>query len=141
MDTVREYFKHDKLAEYMGMEIADVEPGRAVIRMPVRECHMNSLGMVHGGATFSLADFAFAVASNSHGTTAVAINASIFFMKAVRGGVLTATARETSRNPKIGTYNIDITDDEGALIATFQGMVYRKKDPIASVHPQPSAEA
>ncbi len=135
METVREYFKNDKLAEHLGMEIAEVSPGHAVIRMPIQECHMNSLRMVHGGAIFSIADFAFAVASNSHGTAAVAINANILFMKAARGGVLTATARELSCNPKIATYSIDVTDDSGTLIAVFQGMVYRKKDPITTPAP------
>jgi acyl-CoA thioesterase len=131
MDNVRAYFKNDKLAQHLGMEIAEVTPGNAVIRMPVQECHMNSLGIVHGGSIFALADFAFAVSSNSHGTVAVAINANISFLKAARSGTLTATAKEVSRNPKIGTYNIEVTDDEGALIATFQGMVYRKPTPIS----------
>jgi acyl-CoA thioesterase len=135
MKNVRDYFKNDKLADHLGLEIVEVTPGTSVIRMPVQTCHMNSLGIVHGGAIFSLADFAFAVASNSHGTVAVAINANISFLKAARGGVLTATAREASRNPKIATYNIEVTDGENQLIATFHGMVYRKPDPIANFTP------
>jgi acyl-CoA thioesterase len=38
-----------------------------------------------------------------------------------------AEARETLINPKIATYNVNITDDEGDVVAIFQGMGYRKK--------------
>jgi len=85
---------------------------------------------VHGGAIFALADLVFAAASNSHGTVAVAINANISFLKASAGGTLFADAREISKNPKLGTYTIDVTNEDGDVIAVFQGMVYRKKDKI-----------
>jgi acyl-CoA thioesterase len=85
---------------------------------------------VQGGAIFTLADFAFAAASNSYGTVAVAINVSISFLKATSSGVLVAEAKETSRNPRLGTYTVDVRDESGDLVATFQGMVYRKKDPL-----------
>ncbi|MHC5172698.1 MAG: PaaI family thioesterase [Planctomycetota bacterium] len=62
-----------------------------------------------------------------HGVVAVAINANISFVKAATSGTLTAEAREQSINPKLATYLVDVTDDEGDRVATFQGMVYRKK--------------
>ncbi|MGZ7209411.1 MAG: PaaI family thioesterase, partial [Methanobacterium sp.] len=60
----------------------------------------------------------------------VAINVNISYMKAAFNGVLYARAREISRNPKISTYTVDITDDEGEVLAIFQGMAYTKKDKI-----------
>ena len=74
-------------------------------------------GTVQGGAIFTLADFAFAVASNSAGTVAVAINVSITFVKAASAGTLTAEAEEVSVNPKLGTYTVRVLDDTRALIA------------------------
>ena len=127
MDTVRAFFKKDRFAEHAGIELVDVEEGYALARMEIKEHHLNGVDLVHGGAIFSLADLAFAVASNSHGTVAVAINVSISFLKAAREGVLTAEAREVSRNPKLGSYNVTVTDEDGETIALFQGMVYRKK--------------
>ncbi|HPO16907.1 MAG TPA: hotdog fold thioesterase [Candidatus Hydrogenedentes bacterium] len=132
MDHVREYFKKDRLAAYLGIEIVDVSPGFATVRMPVQDFHLNAVDVVHGGAIFSLADYAFAVSSNSHGTVALAIQASIYYLKAGRGGVLTATSREVTRNPKLATYHIEVKDDQGNLIASFEGMVYRKQDPITA---------
>jgi acyl-CoA thioesterase len=88
--------------------------------------HKNSHGTVHGGAIFTLADTAFALASNSHGIPAAAINAHISYVKAATSGTLYAVAEEFSVNPKIATYTVTVTDDTGEKIALFQGMVYRK---------------
>jgi acyl-CoA thioesterase len=74
---------------------------------------------------------AFAAASNSHGTVAVAINADISYVKAVSEGRLYAEAIETSINPKISTYVVNITDEEGDIVAIFNGMGYRKKNRLA----------
>ena len=95
--------------------------------MNIEEKHLNALKTVQGGALFTLADLAFAAASNAYGNVAVAINANISFVKAATGKTLTAEAKETSINPKISTYTVNITDDKGDLVAIFQGMGYRKK--------------
>jgi acyl-CoA thioesterase len=128
MDAMREYFKRDRLAALLGIELIEAVPGMSVARMTLREAHHNSLGIAHGGAIFTLADFAFAVASNAHGRAAVAINVTISYMKAVSTGTLTARAEEVTAGNRLGTYLIRITDDAGSLVALFQGTVYRKGD-------------
>jgi acyl-CoA thioesterase len=130
-ETIKEFFKGDKLAKYLGIELTDVSIGKAVAKMVVKEEHLNGIGTVHGGAIFTLADFTFAVAANSHGRVTVAINANISYMKAVTHGTLTAVAREVSLNPKIASYTVDISNDKGELIAIFQGLAYRKRDKIS----------
>jgi len=121
---------NDRFGAHCNIELVSVGPGHARAKMTLQPHHWNGLGIVQGGAIFTLADFAFAAASNSHGTVAVAINVNISFMKAVKTGVLWAEARELSRNFKIGTYTADIKDEQGELVALFQGMVYRKKEPL-----------
>jgi acyl-CoA thioesterase len=54
-------------------EVRPAGHGRAQAKMTLQPHHCNALGTVHGGAIFTLADFAFAAASNSHGTVAVAL--------------------------------------------------------------------
>jgi acyl-CoA thioesterase len=122
--------KQDRFAARADVELVAVSPGYARARMAVQPHHWNAVGIVQGGAIFTLADYAFAAASNSHGTVAVAINASITFMKALSTGTLVAEAREVSKNFKLGTYTVEVKDEGGELIALFQGMVYRKQDPI-----------
>lgn len=131
MDNLTKMLARDRFAQHNGITLEEVAPGKAATRMRVTERHLNGVDIVHGGAIFSLADYAFAAASNSHGNVAVAINAGIWFMKAVSvGAVLTAEARETSINPKLATYQIEVKDDQGDLVASFQGMVYRKKESL-----------
>jgi len=136
MQVIRNFFKNDRFAKHSGVELLDVSPGYAKTKMEVQDRHLNGVDVVHGGAIFTLADLAFAAASNSHGTVAVAINASIWYVKAGRQGTLYAEAREESRNPKLATYSIEVTDESGEMIAKFEGMVYRKKDQIAPADPK-----
>lgn len=122
-----EFFSRDTFARHSGIECIKVGPGSARVRMEIGDRHRNSHGTVHGGALFTLADTAFALASNSEGIPAAAINATITYMKATREGTLYAEAEEFSKNPKLATYIVTITDSNGDRIALFQGMVYRKQ--------------
>jgi acyl-CoA thioesterase len=130
MEKVKQRLRNDQFAALSNIELLSVSPGRATARMTLHPHHLNGIGTVQGGAIFTLADFAFAAASNSHGTVAVAVNASITFMKAATTGTLWAEAKELAKNFKIGTYSVEIKDDHGDLIAQFQGLAYRKKDPV-----------
>jgi acyl-CoA thioesterase len=135
MKAIWDFFKNDRFAQHSGIELLEIGEGRAKARMAINDSHLNGVNLVHGGAIFTLADLVFAAASNSHGTVAVAINASIWFVKAARQGTLFAEAKEVSRNPKLATYSIQVTDDSGELVASFEGMVYRKKDQIGQPGP------
>ncbi len=130
MESVRSFFKNDKFAEHVGIELLEVYEGRAKAKMEIKEHHLNGINIAHGGAIFSLADLAFAVASNSHRTIAVSINVSISYLKASASGTLIAEAKEVSLNPKLATYEVRVTDENNDLIAIFLGTVYRKKDKI-----------
>jgi len=130
MERIMRFFENDRFAKHSGIEVLEVSEGKAKAKMEIGEKHLNGLGLVHGGAIFTLADLAFAVASNSHGTAALAINVSIAYLKATTKGTLFAEAEEVSRNPKLATYAVRITNKDDELIALFQGTVYRKKDKI-----------
>ncbi len=133
-DDLKRIFKQDQYATLSNIELLTAGPGRATARMALQPHHWNALKTVHGGAIFTLADFTFAAACNAHGTLAVALEASIVFMKAATTGTLWAEAREVSKNFKVGLYVIEIKDDAGDVVAQFQGVAYRKKDHLPS-HP------
>jgi len=133
MHKIKTFFdEHDLFARHSGIELLEVEPGMARARMKIAPYHFNGANTVHGGAIFTLADFVFAVASNSRGSMAMGINTSISFVKAALSGILYAEAEEQSRSAKLATYTVNVTDDNGELVALFQGMVYLKKVPIIS---------
>ncbi len=133
MDKIKEFFKRDEFAKYCAIKIVEVSPGYSKTEMEIHKEHLNGVGTVHGGALFTLADYAFAVAANSHGQVTVAINVSITFMKAVKKGKITAEARELSSNPKLATYTVDISDEDDDLVAVFQGLAYRKRETLQSL--------
>lgn len=118
---------HDTYAKFLGIEVLEVRQGYARAQLDIKDHHKNGLRIAHGGAIFSLADLAFAAASNSYNTPAVAINVNISYLKAETGGLLTAEAFENSCGPKLASYTINVTNEDGELCALFQGMVYRKK--------------
>ncbi len=130
MDVMKNFVEKDNFAKHLGVEMLEYSPGKARARMELKAHHLNSAGTAHGGAIFSLADAVFSVASNSHGSLAMAINVSISFFKSAKSGMLNAEAREVSLNPKLATYLIEVKDEAGNAIALFQGTVYRKKESI-----------
>lgn len=126
MDKVLELFKKDKFAKYCGIQIVEVRPGYAKCSMEITENHLNGLETLMGGATFTLADFTFSLAVNSHGAVAVALNAYISYLKKCEHGTVTAIATEISRSNKTGIYRVCITDEEGRQIAEFSGTAFIK---------------
>ncbi len=129
-DAVKEYFSKDRYAALTGVEIVEARIGYCKASMVIEDKHMNAANVVQGGAIFTLADLAFAVASNSHGQLALAINVNISFLKAASKGTLYAVATETTEPGKLGAYDVMVTDKEGEIIARFNGMVYRKNKQI-----------
>lgn len=131
MDKTFNFFsREDHFAHHCGIELLEAKPGRARAKMPIQDFHLNGAKTVHGGAIFSLADFTFAVAANSSGRLALAINATTQFIKSARDGELYAEAEEISVNRRLGNYQVKITDEQQNLIAMFQGTAYRKDEAL-----------
>lgn len=125
-DTATKIFANDRYAALTGVEIVDARTGYCKARLNIGDKHMNAANVVQGGAIFTLADLAFAVASNSHGQLALAINVNISFLKAASAGTLYAVATEVTEPGRLGAYDVMVTDGEGGVVARFNGMVYRK---------------
>lgn len=128
LEKLKDYFKNDRFAASAGIKLLEVEKGYCKAMLEIEERHLNAANVVQGGAIFTLADFAFAVASNSHGQLALAINVNISFLKGKSGGTLFATATELADPNRIGAYDVLITDENDTVIARFNGIVYRKNE-------------
>jgi len=125
-EKLKAFFKNDRFAALAGIEIIDVSIGYCKAKMEIKDMHLNAANVVQGGAIFTLADFAFALASNSHGQLALAINVNISFLKGKSTGTLYATATELADPKRIGVYKVDVTDENGEMVACFNGVAYRK---------------
>ena len=118
----------DAYSKWLGIEVMEIRDGFAKISMKVRPEMLNGHGVAHGGISFSLADSAFAFASNSHGQKAVSIETSINHIKPVNDGdVLVATAEKESISRSLGQYIVRV-HRAGELVALFKGVVFRKQE-------------
>ncbi len=117
-----EEMKAAPFALRLGIETVSVGENEAVVRMPVSGL-TNALGMAHGGAIFSLADQAFALAANSRGEPQVAISASITYLRPGRGD-LVARARKVEENRTTSVYEVQVLQGD-AVVAIFQGIGYK----------------
>ena len=114
-------WKEDDASKGLGMEIAEIGPGRATLTMTVRPEMVNGQRIAHGGFIFTLADSAFAFACNSHNDRAVAAQGNITFLRPGKlGDKLVATAREISRSGRSGIYDVRVTAGD-TVIAEFRG--------------------
>lgn len=112
----------DLLARHLGVTLEEIRPGYARCTMAVRPDMSNAANIGHGGATFTLADTAFAYACNSHNRTALAANCTITFVGPARiGDVLTAEAVETVLVRRSGVCDVRVTNQDGEVVALFRG--------------------
>jgi acyl-CoA thioesterase len=106
----------------MGMELVECAPGRATMRMPVRELHLNGHKICHGGFIFTLADSTFAFACNSHNKATVAAGCSIEFLRPAHAGdVLTCEGVEQTLQGRHGIYDMKVRNQRGETVAMFRG--------------------
>ncbi len=121
----------EPFAKKLGLKLIDLQEGYAEVEMIFTQDMENMFGMAHGGAIFALIDAAFEVASNSHGTMAVALNMNINYLASpAKGSKLTARAKEINKAKKTAVYDIIVTDDKNNLIAACQALVYRMEKPL-----------
>ncbi len=122
--------ERDAFSALLGMELLDVRPRSASVRMTVLPKMLNGFGVCHGGATFALADSALAFACNTHGRVTVSIENSITYPAAVRpGDVLTATAEEEAASNRVAYHRVAVTRQDGQVVALFRGTAYRTARP------------
>jgi len=130
MDMEKDMIKtieNDRFANLLGIKLVKVDHGYAEVKMEIKEVHLNGVNIVQGGVIFTLADYAFAAASNTKGLVTVGINASISYFKSPKGKWLFAKAKEISSTRSICNYTVDIFDETDEIIARFNGMGYIKR--------------
>ena len=121
-DPSRIMWEADAASAMLGMEIDELGPGEARVSMLVRPDMVNGHDLCHGGLVASLADSAFALACNSHGTVTVAAGFEIDFLEPARlGQVLQAHAREVALRGRSGLYDVSVRRADGTLVAAFRG--------------------
>lgn len=129
LEELREFFSHDRYATATtGIEILEAQDGYAKVGLAVHEGHMNAGNRVMGAVYYTMADFAFAVASNPDAGDApitFTLSSQINFLTPAKGKYLIAEARAVRKGRRTSFYAAEITDELGTLIATVSSNGFR----------------
>lgn len=109
--------REDRFCAYNGIRLTEVREGYAEAELRVTEHSMNGLGIVQGGALFTLCDLAFAGASNSYGRPCVGLGSSISYLRPGSGESLKAVARVVNAGKSICVCDVEIFNASGKIVA------------------------
>lgn len=128
LEELNDFFGHDRFAEHIGCKIVEGSLDHGVAELVIEDHHRNALGNVMGGAIFTLADFALAMASNVGQNPSVSVASTVEYLSASRGTKLIATCNADKSGRHLGFYTTEVTDDTGRRIALVTTTVFRETD-------------
>ncbi len=118
LQEAREYFANDKFAtEATGIQIDEVSENYAKCSFKIEEKHKNAVNQVMGGAIFTLADFTFAVATNSFGNVTVTAVSQISYLGTAKGDTLIAETKLIKNGKRSCFFEVIINDNLGNPVA------------------------
>ena len=119
IEEARLIFSKDLYATKLsGIRIDEIGQDYAKCSMQLTENHKNAYGGVMGGAIYTLADFAFAVASNYEKEQAtVSLSSQASFMSSTKGAILFAEAKLLKDGKRNNFFEVTVTDDLDKLVA------------------------
>ena len=118
LEQMREKYAVDRFAiEAAGAQIDSCSDGHAVCSLAISPIHLNGHGGVMGGVTFTLADFAFAVACDAMRVKAVTLSSSVQYLSAPKGTRLIAEATRVREGRTACFDSVSVHDDTGRHIA------------------------
>jgi len=124
----------DNASRELGIEVSVTAVGAATATMRVRGDMVNGFDVCHGGMVYTLADTAFAFASNSYNRVTLTASGEIHYLRsAMLGDELTATATEDYRGLSRGFYTVKISNQEGASVALFRGRAVSRDEPVVQL--------
>ncbi|HPJ39655.1 MAG TPA: PaaI family thioesterase [Spirochaetota bacterium] len=117
----------DPMATFLGIKVDEAREGYARCSLTVKPEYLNAVERAHGATVYAVADQAFAVASNSTGTMALALSMNVTYIAgAVDGEKIFAEATPVSISRKISVWKIDVRGAHDKLIASCEGVAYHK---------------
>lgn len=128
INEIKQFFQNDQYLVLTGVQIDEADKDWCRCSLKIEPKHMNATGAVQGGAIYTLADSAFAVACNARhlleedGKVTVSQSASISYISAGKAGsVLYAEAKKIGGGKRTSVYSIAVSDETGRVIANMTG--------------------
>ena len=118
LEEARAFFKDDVYATgTSGIVIEEVDENYARCSMKLDERHKNAAGQVMGGAIYTLADFTFAVSTNSPEKLTVTMVSQISYLGVAKGDTLYGESRLIKDGKRNCFFEINVTDNLGNAVA------------------------
>ena len=118
VETVQPYWT------MLGIKLVDIKKGWAKLKLPYSEKIVQPYGAVHGGAIFSLADSALAMAligPTERDERFTTIEMKINYVSSFNKGEITAEAKIIDRERETVVGDVTIIDEDGRLVAKSMG--------------------
>lgn len=115
---IQQRMKRNGFMQHNHIELESVERDRAVFRLDIRPESRNPYGMVHGGAIYTMADNATGTAAHTDGRYYVTQTSALHFLRNQASGTVRATAWVRHRGKSTVLTAVDITGEDGKLLAT-----------------------
>ena len=123
----REVVGRDPMAKFLGITVDEVREKYARCSLTITPDYLNAVERAHGAIIHALADQAFAVACNSTGEIAIAVNFNINYLAAaIDGEKIFAESVPVNIGKKVSVWKIDVRGSSDKLIATGIGTAYHK---------------
>ncbi len=120
MEKIRAKFELNHFPKLVGIEIDDIEPGRAKLSLNVVEKHRQLQGIMHGGAIATLIDTAVAfaiVGASEPGAKFTTIEMKVNYLAPIIEGRVIADARLIRDGKRIVVAECDVFDAAGKMAA------------------------
>ena len=117
----RDFFAQVPFLKLIGMELVDLKPGEAIIRLKMRDELRQPQGLLHGGATASVIDTAMAFAVIpylSENEKASTVDLTVHYLRPVTEGAIVCTAKIVRAGKRLLTVSAEVFNDKEKLIAT-----------------------
>ncbi len=118
----RDKVEKEPVGAFFGIKLLDLAPGHAKVSMMLRPEYLTFNGYIFGGIITSIADQAFACATNSMGRPSIATQFNVHFIAAsAPGDELIAEGRVLRKGRRVDVCEIEVTNQDGKLIARATG--------------------
>ena len=120
-EIIEDRAKHAPFYRLLGMEVAGLERGCALISLEAGSDHLDERGVVHPGVVFALADAASGVslATLFHrgSRRVVTVEMKVNFVAPAGKGTLTGRGRVVAEDGDMAVCEAEVLDGGGALVA------------------------
>lgn len=129
--------------DLLGIHLVEEHDDGVTVEMKIRSEHMNSNGVVHGGATASLVDAALGIAITRTWKDRLTstVEMKLNYLRPAHEGKLTARSRFVKRGRTIVVGTVDVVDDLGRGIAfgllTYILAEHRKQTAVQTPETEP----